>query len=308
MADDEPEELVFDASVKKKKKKKKKEPVGEEAEPAAEDGADAEADDFGAKKKKKKKKKVPALEEDGDGAATTDKMGNTIGAADDGSASAAGMFDKKKKKKKKAREEVDPEDDDGADADSASASAGDSSASVQASNSGASSEGPAKSDAPAWADSDRDYTYEEMLVRVYQHLGKTRQPTGSFRMKPPSVHREGSKKVVLINFPDICNCMNRPADHVLSFMLAELGTSGSLDAAQRVTFKGIFKQQHIEVIVRKYLKEYVLCKLCKSPETTLVKDSNTRLYFMTCNVCSASRSVAPIKSGYQAQIGRRKRK
>merc|ERR1712086_992598 len=291
MADDEPEELVFDASVKKKKKKKKKEPVGEEAEPAAEDGADAEADDFGAKKKKKKKKKVPALEE-----------------ADDGSASAAGMFDKKKKKKKKAREEVDPEDDDGADADSASASAGDSSASVQASNSGASSEGPAKSDAPAWADSDRDYTYEEMLVRVYQHLGKTRQPTGSFRMKPPSVHREGSKKVVLINFPDICNCMNRPADHVLSFMLAELGTSGSLDAAQRVTFKGIFKQQHIEVIVRKYLKEYVLCKLCKSPETTLVKDSNTRLYFMTCNVCSASRSVAPIKSGYQAQIGRRKRK
>merc|ERR1711865_781551 len=291
MADDEPEELVFDASVKKKKKKK---PGGEEAEPAAEDGADAEADDFGAKKKKKKKKKVPALEEDGDGAATTDKMGNTIGAADDGSASAAGMFDKKKK----AREEVDPEDDDGADADSASASAGDSSASVQASNSGA----------PAWADSDRDYTYEEMLVRVYQHLGKTRQPTGSFRMKPPSVHREGSKKVVLINFPDICNCMNRPADHVLSFMLAELATSGSLDAAQRVTFKGIFKQQHIEVIVRKYLKEYVLCKLCKSPETTLVKDSNTRLYFMTCNVCSASRSVAPIKSGYQAQIGRRKRK
>merc|ERR1712166_324761 len=247
MADDEPEELVFDAS---------------------------------AKKKKKKKRKVPALEEDGDGAATTDKMGNTIGA----------------------------DDDDGADADSASASAGDSSASVQASNSGASSEGPAKSDAPAWADSDRDYTYEEMLVRVYQHLGKTRQPTGSFRMKPPSVHREGSKKVVLINFPDICNCMNRPADHVLSFMLAELGTSGSLDAAQRVTFKGIFKQQHIEVIVRKYLKEYVLCKLCKSPETTLVKDSNTRLYFMTCNVCSASRSVAPIKSGYQAQIGRRKRK
>jgi len=300
---------VFDASVKKKKKKKKKEPVAEDAEPAAEDGADAEADDFGAKKKKKKKKKVPTLEEDGDGA-TTDKMGNTIGATDEGSSSAAGMFDKKKKKKKKARAEVDPEEDDGADADSgsASASAGDSSASVLASNSGASAEGPSKSDAPAWANSDRDYTYEEMLVRVYQHLGKTRQPTGSFRMKPPSVHREGSKKVVLINFPDICNCMNRPADHVLSFMLAELGTSGSLDAAQRVTFKGIFKQQHIEVIVRKYLKEYVLCKLCKSPETTLVKDSNTRLYFMTCNVCSASRSVAPIKSGYQAQIGRRKRK
>ena len=105
MADEEPEELVFDASVKKKKKKKKKEPVAEDAEPAAEDGADAEADDFGAKKKKKKKKKVPTLEEDGDGA-TTDKMGNTIGVTDEGSSSAAGMFDNSNDNNKKTMREL----------------------------------------------------------------------------------------------------------------------------------------------------------------------------------------------------------
>ena len=40
----------------------------------------------------------------------------------------------------------------------------------------------------------------------------------------------------------------------------------------------------------------------------LCQDSNTRLYFMGCNTCGASRSVAPIKSGYQAQIGKRKKK
>ena len=107
-------------------------------------------------------------------------------------------------------------------------------------------------------------------------------------------------------------------------MLAELGTSGSLDAASRVTFKGRFQPKHIESIVRQYLKEYVLCKLCKSPDTKLTRvsvlsfqrrlsvvpcfqDSNTRLYFMVCNTCGASRSVAPIKSGYQAHIGKRKK-
>ena len=56
-------------------------------------------------------------------------------------------------------------------------------------------------------------------------------------------------------------------------MLAELGTSGSLDAASRVTFKGRFQPKHIESIVRQYLKEYVLCKLCKSPDTKLTRVS-----------------------------------
>ena len=98
------------------------------------------------------------------------------------------------------------------------------------------------------------------------------------------MYREGTKKVVLVNFPEICTSMNRPVsllrrlslssgqpEHVLAFMLAELGTSGSLDGSQRVTFKGRFQPKHIESIVRQYLKEYVLCKLCKSPDTKLTR-------------------------------------
>eukprot|EP00657_Telonema_sp_P-1_P012732 TRINITY_DN9486_c0_g1_i1.p1 TRINITY_DN9486_c0_g1~~TRINITY_DN9486_c0_g1_i1.p1 ORF type:complete len:194 (+),score=55.61 TRINITY_DN9486_c0_g1_i1:33-614(+) len=159
--------------------------------------------------------------------------------------------------------------------------------------------------------SDRDYTYEEMLARVFSFLHRANPDISgrkAFRMKPPQVFREGTKKVVLVNFPEICTQMNRQPEHVLAFMLAELGTSGSLDAASRVTFKGRFQPKHIESIVRQYLKEYVLCKLCKSPATVLTKDSNTRLYFMKCDTCNASRSVQPIKSGYQAQIGKRKKR
>jgi len=308
---EEPEELVFDASLKKKKKKKKKEPMpedGEEAAPAEDDGEEGA---FDAKKKKKKKKKgVPAFDaDDGEAAPAVDKLGNSTEAPDDApAASGAGLFDKKKKKKKKTRETEEPEEEV---ADASSSAANDDGDDGAGSSSNATAEGSAdaKPDAPAWADSDRDYTYEEMLSRVFSYLNRgATGPNGPFRMKPPQVFREGTKKVVLVNFPEICTSMKRPAEHVLAFMLAELGTSGSLDAAQRVTFKGRFQPKHIESIVRQYLKEYVLCKLCKSPDTKLTKDSNTRLYFMSCNVCSATRSVAPIKSGYQAQIGKRKKK
>jgi len=299
------EALVFDPSMKKKKKKKKAPMPTDTEEPPAEETPAAEAEDapdgepmFDSKKKKKKKK------------ATFDAGNDEDAAPAEDDAPAADLFDKKKKKKKKVRaatEEVAEED-----------VAGPAGSDDEAQQSGSVGEaavsagpGPAKNQAPDWADSDRDYTYEEMLARVFSFLHRANPDISgrkAFRMKPPQVFREGTKKVVLVNFPEICQQMNRQPEHVLAFMLAELGTSGSLDAASRVTFKGRFQPKHIESIVRQYLKEYVLCKLCKSPDTVLTKDSNTRLYFMKCNTCNASRSVQPIKSGYQAQIGKRKKR
>lgn len=167
---------------------------------------------------------------------------------------------------------------------------------------------PKKKAAPAWHGSDRDYEYSELLGRIMGMLNPDISERKAFRMKPPEVVMDGTKKVVLVNFPDICTAMNRHPDHVLSFMLAEMGTSGSLDGTSRVTFKGRFKPKQIESIIRQYVKEYVLCKLCKSADTKLNKDQATRLYFMVCNTCGASRSVNPIKSGFQAQIGKRKKK
>ena len=52
--------------------------------------------------------------------------------------------------------------------------------------------------------------------------------------------------------------------------------------------------------------EYVTCKTCKSPDTVLTKEN--RLYFMTCESCGSKRSVSAIKTGFQAQIGKRKKK
>lgn len=45
----------------------------------------------------------------------------------------------------------------------------------------------------------------------------------------------------------------------------------------------------------KYIKEYVQCLLCKSQNTTLEKDKQTRLEILQCTNCKSQRSVAPIK-------------
>ncbi|KAF1882004.1 hypothetical protein Lal_00038648 [Lupinus albus] len=158
-----------------------------------------------------------------------------------------------------------------------------------------------------WEGSDRDYEYEELLGRVFNILRENNPELAGDRrrtvMRPPQVLREGTKKTVFVNFMDLCKTMHRQPDHVMAFLLAELGTSGSLDGQQRLVVKGRFAPKNFEGILRRYINEYVICLGCKSPDTILSKEN--RLFFLRCEKCGSGRSVAPIKAGFVARVGRR---
>lgn len=94
--------------------------------------------------------------------------------------------------------------------------------------------------------------------------------------------------------------LHRQPKHLLDFLLAELGTSGSVDGNSQLIIKGRFQQKQIENVLRRYIKEYVTCHTCRSPETILQKD--TRLFFLQCETCGSRCSVASIKSGFQVRI------
>lgn len=124
-----------------------------------------------------------------------------------------------------------------------------------------------------------------------------------YTMVPPQVVREGSKKTSFSNVIDICKRMRRQPDHVMQYLFAELGTVGSVDGSQRLIIKGRFQPKQIENVLRRYIVEYVTCKTCKSPNTLLLKEN--RIYFMKCESCGSQRSVSAIKTGFQAQTGKR---
>ncbi|KAK4492126.1 hypothetical protein RD792_002923 [Penstemon davidsonii] len=159
-----------------------------------------------------------------------------------------------------------------------------------------------------WEGSDRDYEYEELLGRVFNILRENNPELAGDRrrtvMRPPQVLREGTKKTVFVNFMDLCKTMHRQPEHVMTFLLAEMGTSGSLDGQQRLVIKGRFAPKNFEGILRRYINEYVICNGCKSPDTILSKEN--RLFFLRCEKCGSGRSVAPIKAGFVARVGRRK--
>lgn len=159
-----------------------------------------------------------------------------------------------------------------------------------------------------WAGSDRDYTYDELLQRVFEiildknpDMAAGRKP--KFVMRPPQVLRVGTKKTSFANFTEICRTLHRQPKHLLDFLLAELGTSGSVDGNSQLIIKGRFQPKQIENVLRRYIKEYVTCHTCRSPETILQKD--TRLFFLQCESCGSRCSVASIKSGFQAVTSKR---
>lgn len=274
MSDVEEKPEVVDLDLTKKKKKKSS---STKKDAVATDEATDLLNDLSLKKKKKKSKSSEESPED------------VEGEEGDGEA-----FDfKKKKKKKKASTKTDFD--------------------AQLEEAGVDENQEAKKSSKQQEDlgvnelGERDFSYEELLTKFFKILRDNNPDLASdrsgvkYKIPPPSVIRDG-KKSIFANIKDISDRMHRPTEHVIQFLFAELGTSGSVDGTARLVIKGRYTPKQLETVLRKYITEYVSCKTCKSINTKLSKEN--RLYFLECNSCGSRRSVASIKTGYQAIIKR----
>ncbi|KAH6609687.1 translation initiation factor 2 subunit 2 [Trichoderma cornu-damae] len=250
--------------------------------------------DLSLLKKKKKKKKVEGL--DGD--------------AEDGAAPAEdGGLDLTMKKKKKKAKKLDGAEDDEFTAKLKQLEVKDAEDAEEVAQE---EEGDMETGTGVWSHQEsKTIPYTLLLSRFFTVLSQKNPDhslsgTKSYKIPPPQCMREGNRKTVFANIADICKRMKRTEEHVTAYLFAELGTNGSVDGNRRLVIKGRFQQKQIENVVRKYIIEYVTCKTCKSPDTELNKGEN-RLYFITCNNCGSRRSVTAIKTGFSAQIGKRKK-
>jgi len=247
------------------------------------------------KKKKKASSKVAEVTEEVEKLSVEDKKEEENVAAKPEEGAEDELFSDKKKKKKSSSKKVkiateEPEEDNAAESNETESAA------------------PAEGQAP-WANSDRDYSYEELAGRIYNLLQSNNpdfvSKTKRYVMKPPVLNRIGTKKTAWSNFLEICTILHRKPDHFMNFVLTELGTNGSVDGSYALIIKGRFQPKQIETVIRHYITEYVACRTCRSPETYLKKEN--RLYFLCCQTCGSTRSVAAIKKGFEAQVGKRKK-
>ncbi|XP_008566413.1 PREDICTED: eukaryotic translation initiation factor 2 subunit 2 isoform X3 [Galeopterus variegatus] len=258
------DEMIFDPTMSKKKKKKKKpfmlDEEGDaqteetqpsetkEVEPEPTEDKDVEADEedsrkkdasddlddlnfFNQKKKKKKTKKIFDIDEAEEGVKDL-KIESDVQESAEPEDDLDIMLGNKKKKKKNVKF---PDEDEILEKDEAEPPPH----SYSLLSVALEDEDSKKDDGisfsnqtgPAWAGSERDYTYEELLNRVF-NIMREKNPDmvagekRKFVMKPPQVVRVGTKKTSFVNFTDICKLLHRQPKHLLAFLLAELGTRG----------------------------------------------------------------------------------
>jgi len=98
-------------------------------------------------------------------------------------------------------------------------------------------------------------------------------------------------RTILHNYKEICEVVNRDPRHVLKFLSKEMATSGALDGT-RAIFHGKFNRDTLRRLMKRYVDEFVMCPVCKRPDTKIVKER--RLSFLICDACGARSSVRSV--------------
>ena len=137
------------------------------------------------------------------------------------------------------------------------------------------------------ADKIDDYDYDKLLTRAHEKLPAIIDTSERFQIPEVDLIYEG-KTSILRNFGEIVDVINRDADHILKFLLREIGTAGTQEG-RRVTFKGKVAKMQVEDRVKNYVDTYVLCSECQRPDTKMIKEGRTLI--LECDACGAHRPV-----------------
>jgi len=134
----------------------------------------------------------------------------------------------------------------------------------------------------------RDTSYREMLQRAQEQLPRKLEKYDRFEVPRPHIVQVG-KKTLIQNFKEIADVLNRDPKHLLKFLSGEMATLATIDGT-RAIFQGVFKGDTIKNLVDTYVERYVICPVCKRPDTRIVKEK--RISFLVCEACGARSSIS----------------
>lgn len=129
-------------------------------------------------------------------------------------------------------------------------------------------------------------SYEKLLDETYKDI-KPIKHTERFEIPKIQGNLEGTK-TILTNLQQISSHIRRDINHLLKFLLKELASSGKIQG-NRVILQRKIPSAKINAKIEEYVKEFVVCRECKKPDTELLKDKG--FTFVHCLACGAKHSV-----------------
>lgn len=130
-------------------------------------------------------------------------------------------------------------------------------------------------------------SYEELLKKAREKLPEKQASIERFEMPKVKGHIQGNKTIIS-NFSQIVSTLGREPDHLLKYLQRELATPALIDGPRLILGRKLAASL-INSKIEQYALDFVLCKVCKKPDTILIKENN--VLFMKCQACGAKNPI-----------------
>ena len=130
--------------------------------------------------------------------------------------------------------------------------------------------------------------YEGLLKRLETQLGNTsRKVVSRLEVPTPQIMWVG-QRTIFRNFMEFPKALRREPEKLLLYLNKELASAGYI-AGERVIFLGRKEPSSFGALIDRYVKDYVICPVCGSPDTRTEKSK--KVGFLLCEACGARSSI-----------------
>lgn len=132
------------------------------------------------------------------------------------------------------------------------------------------------------------FNYDDLLKRACAQMPEVSAKHERLEIPSLMVSTVGMRTIIS-NFKEVAEALDRDPQHILKFLTREMATAATFQDS-RAIFQGKFQRDSFERLLSRYMESYVVCPICKRPDTRVVKEK--RVSYLVCNACGAK---SPIK-------------
>ena len=130
--------------------------------------------------------------------------------------------------------------------------------------------------------------YETLLKRIQDKLGDSNtETTTRFELPVVDIMWEG-QKTFLRNFSEFPKILRRDPQKVLQYLSKEFAVPAEMQG-DKAMFVGRRAPDDFTRLFQIYVKDYLECHTCKSPDTKVLKEN--RISFLVCEACGAKSTL-----------------
>lgn len=99
-------------------------------------------------------------------------------------------------------------------------------------------------------------------------------------------------KTVLVNIDEIARCLQREIRHLVKYLSYEMGTLSSIDEKNsKYIINGAHEKERVQQYLFRFIDDFVLCKECRNPETTLYVGAAGKTVRSKCSACGHNETL-----------------